>query len=216
MHLLGRPQVAFDQTGNYFAIVHQETVRIYAVGNFFQVQWTVPTERCVVNTFLNNPASHKPIFTFPVQDSDSMTGVPEIVGIEFGNNGKDILLSTREGVCYLLDLTSGQPQMKHYLRGHENNEGIDMLASLSPDGQFVACGKLVLFARFVRNYAYCFSAGSQDGTLHIWSAESGVQVCTLAAHHEPPTVVKWNPKYMMFASAEKRLVSNMSWHSRDL
>ncbi|KND03994.1 uncharacterized protein SPPG_01442 [Spizellomyces punctatus DAOM BR117] len=158
----GRPCVNFDQTGKVFIVAFQESIKLYDLRNFDKGSFA----------------------TFPVHDPNMMTGPPEFVGIEFSNDGRNILVSTRGETSYILDGFNGP--MKQYLRGHINTRGIELQASYSPDGQFVACG-------------------SEDGSIHFWEAENGSRVCTLTGHTDPPAIVKWNPKYMMFASADSSL-----------
>ncbi|CAI8001089.1 WD repeat-containing protein 82 [Geodia barretti] len=45
-------------------------------------------------------------------------------------------------------------------------------------------------------------SGSQDGTVHVWSSETGQKVTVLDGGHPSPTYnVQFNPKLMMAASA---------------
>ena len=62
---------------------------------------------------------------------------------------------------------------------------------------------LILLIQILPYYSFI---GSQDGKIHFWSTETGEQVHALEWHHEPPKVVGFNPKYMMFASADTNLV----------
>lgn len=49
--------------------------------------------------------------------------------------------------------------------------------------------------------------GSQDGTVHVWSAEKGHQVNILDGGHPGPTqCVQFNPRLMMLASACNSMV----------
>ena len=49
--------------------------------------------------------------------------------------------------------------------------------------------------------------GSQDGSINFWERESGKHVAKLHCHNEPSSVVLFNPRYLMFASADVNLVS---------
>ena len=49
--------------------------------------------------------------------------------------------------------------------------------------------------------------GSQDGTVHIWSADTGEKVAVLDGGHPGPThCTQFNPKLMMMASACSSMV----------
>ena len=61
---------------------------------------------------------------------------------------------------------------------------------------------------------YCFMyAGSTDGKIHCWNAESGQKVAVLNApsdHTGPIQHVQFNPKYMMLASACSNMVKDFT------
>lgn len=51
-------------------------------------------------------------------------------------------------------------------------------------------------------------AGSEDGKIHVWNAESGMKVAVLDGKHTGPiTCLQFNPKFMTFASACSNMVS---------
>ena len=51
--------------------------------------------------------------------------------------------------------------------------------------------------------------GSQDGTVHVWSADTGEKITVLDGGHPGPThCVQFNPKLMMMASACTSMVSS--------
>lgn len=56
---------------------------------------------------------------------------------------------------------------------------------------------------------HCFyQAGSSDGKVHVWSADSGKKVAVLDGLHPSACQnVKFNPKFMMIATACTNLVS---------
>ena len=58
------------------------------------------------------------------------------------------------------------------------------------------------------NNCFFFFKGSQDGTVHIWSADHGHQVNILDGGHPGPTqCVQFNPRLMMLASACNSMVN---------
>ncbi|KAI8911943.1 WD40-repeat-containing domain protein [Powellomyces hirtus] len=132
-----------------------------------------------------------PFSTLDIQSPARPGGTtpPPIVAIEFANDGKDILVSTAGDVCYLVN-SYAKPQdgdpVRHELKGHVNARNVDLTAALSPDAKFAACG-------------------SEDGSIHFWESDTGKRVTSLSGHVEIPTIVKWNPKYMMFASANTQM-----------
>ena len=87
-------------------------------------------------------------------------------------------------VIYIIDAFSGD--LKHRLEGHSNQQG------LSLDSNFTPCGKFVY-------------SGSQDGSIYFWEVESGKLITSLEGHCKASTAVAWNPRYMMFASADSDL-----------
>ena len=116
--------------------------------------------------------------------------------IELSSDGKDLLISTRQDVHYLVDGFSGA--LKRVFKGHVNTAQVDLQATFSPDSMFV------------------FS-GSQDGTIHVWNRDTGVHVAAYEGHKTALTCLRFNPKYCMFASACTKLVSsrtNQSDHHR--
>uniref|UniRef100_A0A6M2DJP4 Putative histone H3 lys4 methyltransferase complex and rna cleavage factor ii complex n=1 Tax=Xenopsylla cheopis TaxID=163159 RepID=A0A6M2DJP4_XENCH len=102
-------------------------------------------------------------------------------GLKFSRDGKTILISTNGSMIRLIDAFHGTPLQT--FTGHLNNKGIPIEASYSPDSQFI------------------FS-GSTDGRVHVWNADTGYKVCVLNGDHPAPIqCVKFNPKFMMLASA---------------
>eukprot|EP00731_Ephydatia_muelleri_P034088 Em0047g7a len=105
----------------------------------------------------------------------------EWTGLKFSNDGKKILVQSNMGQIKLVDAFQGHEL--HTLTGHVNNAGLSLEASFTPDSKYVV-------------------SGSQDGTIHAWSAEKGHQVIVLDGGHPGPTqCVQFNPRLMMLASA---------------
>ena len=47
-----------------------------------------------------------------------------------------------------------------------------------------------------------YIVGSQDGTVHVWSSDTGERITVLDGGHPGPThCVQFNPKLMMMATA---------------
>ena len=99
-----------------------------------------------------------------------------------------MLVSTRNGVIYVLDSFDGT--LRHQLSGIRNDERLNLEASFTPDGKFVA-------------------SGSQDGTIHIWRVDTGERVTVLPRSHPVvPARVQFNPKYMTLATGCNLLVGH--------
>ena len=112
---------------------------------------------------------------------------PEWSKISFSKDGKHILISTKSNVMYLLD--AFKCQVMHVLRGHVNDMHLPLDGCFTPDGAFVL-------------------SGSQDNKIYCWDVATGQLLSpSLDWHRSPPKVVAFNPKYMMFASADTNLVS---------
>jgi len=117
-----------------------------------------------------------PFTTFKLQQERDC----EWTSLKFSNDGKQILISTDGGVIRLIDAFHGQPLQA--FTGRVNTKRLPIEASFTPDGQYVM-------------------SGSQDGMLHIWSATTGARVAVLDGQHTNPVhCVKFNPRWMMFAS----------------
>lgn len=119
-----------------------------------------------------------PFASFNIPQTDS--GI-KLTGIKFSNDGKKFIVSTTTGSVHLLDAFQGS--LLHTFSGLSNGvPNMQLKASFSPDSQYVL-------------------SGSADGKLHIWSADSGKRIVTLDGLHPGPCQnVRFNPKYMMFAT----------------
>ncbi|CAI5501669.1 unnamed protein product [Closterium sp. Naga37s-1] len=104
----------------------------------------------------------------------------EVTSIKFSNDGNQILVCTLNGRIYLLDAFEGQKL--HTLCVVPDIDGAPLEASFSPDAKYVV-------------------SGSGDGTVKAWSAATGAQVVTWGNHAGVPSVVKWAPRRLMFATA---------------
>ncbi|XP_057312540.1 WD repeat-containing protein 82-like [Hydractinia symbiolongicarpus] len=120
-----------------------------------------------------------PFATFNLPQSE--TGV-ELSGIKFSNDGKKFIVPTTKGEVHLLDAFQGN--LLHTFTGLApgKNGDIYLEASFTPDSQYVL-------------------SGTTDGKVHVWSADSGKRIAILDGMHPGPCRnVRFNPKYMMFAT----------------
>ena len=130
-----------------------------------------------------------PFTSFSINDPE-LQRAPEWTHIKFSNDGKYILVVTNSEILYMIDAFTGH--VKHKLSGHLNQSGLDIDANFTPDVKYVY-------------------SGSQDGNIYFWETETGKQVTVLEGHTDPSVSVAWNPKYLMFASADSNLVFDFSF-----
>ncbi|CAI5453892.1 unnamed protein product [Caenorhabditis angaria] len=109
------------------------------------------------------------------------------VAIRFSSCGTLILICTDIDKLLLLDAVTGE--IKHVLQGHLNKPRFPLKGSFSPDSRYVACG-------------------SSDKKIHIWSTETGEMVHSFVKtpHQSAPLIVEWNPAFISFLSADKKLI----------
>eukprot|EP01127_Copromyxa_protea_P023465 TRINITY_DN8785_c0_g1_i1.p1 TRINITY_DN8785_c0_g1~~TRINITY_DN8785_c0_g1_i1.p1 ORF type:complete len:317 (-),score=19.36 TRINITY_DN8785_c0_g1_i1:42-938(-) len=101
--------------------------------------------------------------------------------LEFSYNGRSILGLTDDNTIFLIDAFNGNVQLELKIE-----EGLQVLsASFTPDSQFIL-------------------AGLSDNSVRVWSSHSGVTVTNLSSS-STPSVLKWNPKRLMFATCGKEL-----------
>jgi COMPASS component SWD2 len=111
------PCVAFDPSAKVFALGMKGSIRLYSIQDM----------------------TNGPFLAQNVIDGVLLTNQPEWTKIEFSNDGKYILVSTRGNVLYLLDAFEGK--LLHRLVGHINPMGISLQGCFTPDAKYVLCGK---------------------------------------------------------------------------
>jgi len=156
MQCQGRSVAAFDPEGLIFAVgVQSEFIKLYDLRSF---------EKGPFSTF-----------KFRLESGCDWTG------IKFSLDGKLMMLTTNGAVIRIVDAYEGKPL--YTLAGYQNNKGIPIEASFTPDSQFVL-------------------SGSSDGKVHVYKAETGQKTCVLSGEHtNSVTNVQFNPRFMMLASA---------------
>lgn len=83
-------------------------------------------------------------------------------------------------------------------KGHSNNDKLPIEASYSPDLQYIC-------------------AGSDDGQIHVWDADTGYNICALYSDYSAPVqCVQFNPKYLMLAGSCKTNMNFFLPNSDDL
>lgn len=104
----------------------------------------------------------------------------EVTSLKFSNDGNLLLVCTLSGRIYLLDAFEGQKL--HTLSVTPDSDGAPLEASFSPDAKYVV-------------------SGSGDGSVKAWNTSTGTLVASWANHAGVPSVVKWAPRRLMFATA---------------
>ncbi|XP_063680940.1 WD repeat-containing protein 82-like [Bolinopsis microptera] len=159
MHVNGRPVAAFDPEGLIFgAGIDAEYLKLYDLRSF----------------------DRGPFSTFKIPSERGT----ELSSISFSPDGKNILVSTTNGVLRVVDAFNGQIiQTFTGIITERTERGLHLGCCFSPDSNYVL-------------------AGSQDGHLHVWSVKTGNKIAVLEGNHPNPIgCVAFNPKYMMVASA---------------
>merc|ERR1712037_801280 len=127
MQCQGRPVASFDPEGLIFAVgVQSEQIKLYDVRSFDKGPFST--------------------FKYPIETGCDWTG------IKFSLDGKMMMLTTNGAVIRVIDAYEGKPMFT--LAGYQNNKGLPIEASFTPDSQFVV-------------------SGSIDGLLHLWRTEDG-------------------------------------------
>ncbi|XP_077384685.1 WD repeat-containing protein 82-like isoform X2 [Festucalex cinctus] len=157
---LDRPICSFDPDGLIFAAgVDSQSIKLYDIRAF----------------------AKGPFKSFEVR----LNRICDWTGLNFSDDGKQILISTNGGMICILNSFTGD--MMHKFSGYNNNKGLKLEACFTPDSQFVMIG-------------------SEDGRVHVWSIENEMKVAVLDGKHPGPiSAMQFNPKYMTFATACKNM-----------
>uniref|UniRef100_A0A5F8H0K7 Anaphase-promoting complex subunit 4 WD40 domain-containing protein n=1 Tax=Monodelphis domestica TaxID=13616 RepID=A0A5F8H0K7_MONDO len=92
-------------------------------------------------------------------------------------------------ICFIRLIGAFKGAVMYTFVGYNNSKAVTLEASFTPDSQFIMIG-------------------SDDGKIHVWNGESGIQVAVLDGKHTGPiTCWQFNPEFMTLASA----CSNMAF-----
>ncbi|KAI9335073.1 WD40-repeat-containing domain protein [Obelidium mucronatum] len=177
------PRIAFDPTGLIFAVTtNSSAIRLYDLKSL----------------------SSGPFATFkvPTELGGSTTMSSEWTNIKFSNCGKWILLGNKQGSSCAVESYEGKLLWNFADRSCGNYSGpLDMDTVITPDGKYVL-------------------GGCDDGAVQFWESPPVEDISSnkqrsifpsvkLKAVRDPSPLIKFNPRFMMFASAsESNLVSN--------
>eukprot|EP01017_Pseudomicrothorax_dubius_P012271 TRINITY_DN1492_c0_g1_i7.p1 TRINITY_DN1492_c0_g1~~TRINITY_DN1492_c0_g1_i7.p1 ORF type:complete len:343 (+),score=73.06 TRINITY_DN1492_c0_g1_i7:110-1138(+) len=104
---------------------------------------------------------------------------PEIRVLKFSGDGNHLLMGTSEDCLLLVD--AYDLNLKKRISGFANDSGLRLEACFTPDSKFLI-------------------SGSENGVVHIWDVE-GNEVQKLEGHPKAVTNVRFNPKYILMATA---------------
>lgn len=152
------PLIAIDPQGMVFAVaLGSRYIRLYDLGDY----------------------EKGPFAVFEIEDP--LRPHVQWCGIKFSPDGKDLLVSTKESVHYLINSFEGTFRQT-FVVPDARHHGVPFEASFSPDGLYIL-------------------AGSPDKKIYCWKRETGKQVACFEGHSGMPALLRFNPTKMMFASA---------------
>ncbi|OAY75960.1 WD repeat-containing protein 82-B [Ananas comosus] len=156
LRVQGRPAVSFDDQGLVFAIAYGGRIRMFDSRKY----------------------DKGPFDVFSVGGDDSEANV-----IKFSNDGKLMLLTTKDGHVHVLDSFRGNTISTYNVKPVSSYATLE--ASFSPDGTHVI-------------------SGSGDGSVYAWNVRGGKVACWGSTDTEPP-LIKWAPGCLMFTTGSSEL-----------
>lgn len=146
----------------------------------------------------------------------AVPGVPEALSLQFSPDGQRLLLLTAARRLILLDTKPGSEKPLAVLVCFSPSFLLCCTATLSHDSHSLhpctPASPQHTFEDFVNDFGRvvepCFTpdsrfvlCGSEDGTVHVWSAETGAAVCQWRGQAGPVGIVRFNPKFLMAATS---------------
>ncbi|KAK1410476.1 hypothetical protein QVD17_37013 [Tagetes erecta] len=157
LRVQGRPATAYDDQGLVFAVAFGGLIRMFD-SRYYE---------------------KGPFEIFSVGGDVSDANV-----VKFSNDGRLMLLTTKDGRVHVLDSFRGTLLGTYNVKPVSSHSTLE--ASFSPEGMFVI-------------------SGSGDGSVYAWSIRSGKEVASwLSTENEPP-VIKWAPGSLMFVTGSSEL-----------
>lgn len=153
--------IAYDPSGKVFALGSNQGLRMFSFAN----------------------SGSGPFLSVPMIDPSNMADWSKI---EFSNDGKYLLVSTKSSFVYLLDAFTASVIHKLSLPCNATQGTFRfILATFTPDAKFIVCGTM-------------------DGTIHTWGVD-GREVGVLIYHSDPCKAVRFSPKSLLLASGDTSL-----------
>ncbi|KAJ3049082.1 WD repeat-containing protein 82 [Rhizophlyctis rosea] len=189
-----RPSVAWDQSGQVFAVAYSNIVKLYGI-----------------NSFDKGPFE---TFKIPKHPGD----MPLITAISFSNDGNRILVSTAGQEHYVLNAFKGF--LTHKLVGHFNENQEELVAGFTPDSRFVLCGSQTGGIHFW-DLGQSPTDGQNESAPPEHRDLTVKSMSECGGHEDTTRAVGFNPKYAMMVTADSSLVCfffvALDWfHDNDL
>lgn len=157
LRVQGRPATAYDDQGLAFAVAYGGSIKMFD-SRYYE---------------------KGPFDIFSVGGDLSDANV-----VKFSNDGRLMLLTTRDGRIHVLDSFRGTLLWTYTVKPVSSYSTLE--ASFSPEGNFVM-------------------SGSGDGSVYAWSTRTGKEAASwLSTENEPP-VIKWAPGSLMFVTGSSEL-----------
>lgn len=157
LRVQGRPATAYDDQGLVFAVAFDGCIRMFDARSY----------------------EKGPFELFSVGGDLSDANV-----VKFSNDGRLMLLTTKDGHIYVLDSFRGTLLSTFNVKPVLSDATLE--ASFSPEGMFVI-------------------SGSGDGNVYAWSVRSGKEVARWMSTEPEPPVIKWAPGSPMFVTGSSEL-----------
>lgn len=106
------------------------------------------------------------------------------IGMKFSPDGRTLMFNDMHGYINLYDAFSYVKKCAIYVGG--NIDTADAEVSFTPDSRYIM-------------------AGTVDNSIKMWHVDDGAELATLLGHNDFVGPVKFNPRYMSFASADTTL-----------
>ncbi|KAF5768951.1 putative transcription factor WD40-like family [Helianthus annuus] len=157
LRVQGRPATAYDDQGLIFAVAFGGSIRMFDSRNY----------------------EKGPFEIFSVGGDVSDANV-----VKFSNDGRLMLLTTKDGHVHVLDSFRGTLLGTYNVKPVSSNSTLE--ASFSPEGMFVI-------------------SGSGDGSVYAWNIRSGKEVGSWLSNENETPVIKWAPGSLMFVTGSSEL-----------